>query len=985
MNQGNGVVTFPKKSSFGKDNSNIYITSPNAISGTPADEWYKLGTMEGEENHLTFIIHGYSHAFVINNALTFCCFTDNYFMSSPFYFNIGQYVSDDYIPQFYYGTSSPWDIYIKVKEGFAGAITFLTTVGFVLNPDYATPISAPGSSNAPVNYFDLNAYFRLYNTTPVNEIRNSIIDVTGATSASLLTAEGIQHIASTLFNDGYNEENDLINYYPFSDPDIGNGDGFEYFMDHCGNTTYGYAYNQGCDYVDALANMSGLQNTGTDHFIIGWDYSTIYSGGDFSIAFWVRRTSGIGTDATLFSIEGILGEYITLSTDGSYHEDLEIHFWDGSGTADSETLTSNQPFSGYADWYHITFSYDSGTGTYGTFRLGLNGEQVSTYTLPYAIPAGFGIATQPTFLKAATGPSTGAALATITGLTIWGIDVCSDPELLQQLYWHPGTFPNSKLLSINDIKLLPYGGYSDKQILITSHKGIRDHELEYFPQHPDYTNIVMGINFDAKNYYINERGGSSAQIIHYTEKPEFKVGLQGQNLWYLDGGEDLYYTAGIGGTEDFSLSFWCNCDSTLVTDGIILSYDHSSLGYYFRLSIDSSGRPVLSYKDNSSTLSQTFTDLSITADTWHHYTIKVDKSAGTAWLYLDSEKSTLSLTGMATDWTSGFTLLTIYFMSQGIGTSAAVQNGQFAYYRQYSTLLADHEVWGLYLWPDDNYGQEDLKRALPFEHVSGFKITHHTDTDHDINIGPGSARSELTNGHRNMEFEYSTTKQIDATWAAGSDQGGMFTGSVAADTLYHVFIIGDREGNIDAGFDTSATCANIPTGYYTYKKIGEVFTDGSANIILNHGAFNMQRIELGKTSDVDDLNSSVAIGWDNTIYMNSAFSHDDSTNNERITINQDGRYHIISKVFGDNTGSGRLSVTQYIRKNGTAVNTTQNKSYSRGSGYGDDLTVEIVHEMYLEDGDYIDIYNIVDDADGSSSCNTVAANCQLQMRLLPDA
>lgn len=75
------------------------------------------------------------------------------------------------------------------------------------------------------------------------------------------------------------------------------------------------------------------------------------------------------------------------------------------------------------------------------------------------------------------------------------------------------------------------------------------------------------------------------------------------------------------------------------------------------------------------------------------------------------------------------------------------------------------------------------------------------------------------------------TKRLDATWAAGTNQGGLFSGSKANSTRYYYFAIyNPTTGVSDAGFDTSITAANIPSGYTKYKYVGSIVTDGSGNI-----------------------------------------------------------------------------------------------------------------------------------------------------------
>ena len=75
-------------------------------------------------------------------------------------------------------------------------------------------------------------------------------------------------------------------------------------------------------------------------------------------------------------------------------------------------------------------------------------------------------------------------------------------------------------------------------------------------------------------------------------------------------------------------------------------------------------------------------------------------------------------------------------------------------------------------------------------------------------------------------------KRLDASWVAGTNQGGLFTGSKANSTWYHCFAIyNPTTGVSDCGFDTSVTAANIPSGYTKYKYLGSVLTNAIGNIV----------------------------------------------------------------------------------------------------------------------------------------------------------
>lgn len=104
-----------------------------------------------------------------------------------------------------------------------------------------------------------------------------------------------------------------------------------------------------------------------------------------------------------------------------------------------------------------------------------------------------------------------------------------------------------------------------------------------------------------------------------------------------------------------------------------------------------------------------------------------------------------------------------------------------------------------------------------------------TDVSNDIDFSAGVAWDKT-----NLRVMTLTamTKQLDATWAAGTNAGGLFSGAKAVSTWYYCFVIRKTsDGTIDCGFDTSKTAANIPAGYSGYRRVGAVRTDASGNIL----------------------------------------------------------------------------------------------------------------------------------------------------------
>jgi hypothetical protein len=114
--------------------------------------------------------------------------------------------------------------------------------------------------------------------------------------------------------------------------------------------------------------------------------------------------------------------------------------------------------------------------------------------------------------------------------------------------------------------------------------------------------------------------------------------------------------------------------------------------------------------------------------------------------------------------------------------------------------------------------------------ISGLVQSQAADTDHDITLSVGGA---LDDTHSDwLALSSAITKQIDAAWAAGTNQGGLDTGAVANSTWYYIWLIKNpSSGTVDALFSTSASSPTMPSGYSLKRLVGAVITDSSANIV----------------------------------------------------------------------------------------------------------------------------------------------------------
>jgi hypothetical protein len=101
-----------------------------------------------------------------------------------------------------------------------------------------------------------------------------------------------------------------------------------------------------------------------------------------------------------------------------------------------------------------------------------------------------------------------------------------------------------------------------------------------------------------------------------------------------------------------------------------------------------------------------------------------------------------------------------------------------------------------------------------------------SDATNDIDIAAGAAADD-TNVVR-MVLAASITKRLDASWAVGTGNGGLDTGSIA-DGHYHVWLIMRSDtGVVDALFSTSASAPTMPANYDYKRRIGAIIRNSSA-------------------------------------------------------------------------------------------------------------------------------------------------------------
>ena len=94
-----------------------------------------------------------------------------------------------------------------------------------------------------------------------------------------------------------------------------------------------------------------------------------------------------------------------------------------------------------------------------------------------------------------------------------------------------------------------------------------------------------------------------------------------------------------------------------------------------------------------------------------------------------------------------------------------------------------------------------------------------------VGIAAGTASDSTSAALLTLASAFTKTT---ASWVAGTGNGGLDTGSLAANTVYYFYVIGVVGTPGDIVFSTSNSSPALPIGYTLFRNIGFALTDGSS-------------------------------------------------------------------------------------------------------------------------------------------------------------
>ena len=174
-------------------------------------------------------------------------------------------------------------------------------------------------------------------------------------------------------------------------------------------------------------------------------------------------------------------------------------------------------------------------------------------------------------------------------------------------------------------------------------------------------------------------------------------------------------------------------------------------------------------------------------------------------------------------------------------------------------------------------------------------------------------------------------------------------------------------------------------GSTAYKRYNQTSTSGQEFTNLEAGTISfadaggssgsdmkkfvaIQNTGTGDATTLINVNNTTAqaITWLSEVHKDSIFTHSTSSSPEEITVTSDGTYLIDYSINTENTGSNRFVGHARLYVNGTALNYTLATSYSRGSGYDDDMVAHWSGVVELSANDVVTVKMRKNDADDTS-------------------
>jgi hypothetical protein len=151
-----------------------------------------------------------------------------------------------------------------------------------------------------------------------------------------------------------------------------------------------------------------------------------------------------------------------------------------------------------------------------------------------------------------------------------------------------------------------------------------------------------------------------------------------------------------------------------------------------------------------------------------------------------------------------------------------------------------------------------------------------------------------------------------SSWAVGSGNGALDTGSIANTTWYHVWLIQRSDtGVVDVLVSTSASSPTMPTNYDRKRRIGSMKTDGSAQWVafVQDGDTFLWAAEINDVSGSQTTPSTITLSVPTGLSVEALFNAANTDASDVKYLFYSGLLANISYASGHTNGQGYSAVT----------------------------------------------------------------------------
>ena len=157
----------------------------------------------------------------------------------------------------------------------------------------------------------------------------------------------------------------------------------------------------------------------------------------------------------------------------------------------------------------------------------------------------------------------------------------------------------------------------------------------------------------------------------------------------------------------------------------------------------------------------------------------------------------------------------------------------------------------------DNSGANRVDITIPAAPVNrgviaGLVLSNNvTDATNDIDFTTGVCRSD--DNTTDITLASALTKQLDAAWVAGTNQGMLDTGAISNATWHLFAILNPTSGVVDVLASLSPTAPTLPSGYTKQRRIGSILRVSAAII-----PFTQRGNDFLRVNPIQDINAKYA-------------------------------------------------------------------------------------------------------------------------------